>query len=256
MMVFLGASERPVWSLILIFGFLYHSWKAMLYLLAAFPLWFVFLRHTPFDLTNPVPHYLVLLSMAVFAWFQIKGQRNKLANDHVVSFAQSLLATDYDRKVFAEFLRQHRELTAKMQANPFLSDSRDDPWPTWTLGMLFSSYGTVLGNRGNLKEASQAFAFSMDFFDENPIAWAGLAELNLMKQDKLAGRYAKKILDFAPLASPSELVQQVFSQSDALASLTQMKDRMRSVVQVCLEHPGWKDTYPLERSHRPFRDPL
>jgi hypothetical protein len=150
------------------FGFLYHSWKAMFYLLVAFPLWFVFLRHTPFDLTNPVPHYLVLMSMAVLAWFQIKGQRNKLENDHVVRFAQSLLATDYDRKVFAEFLRQHRELTAKMGANPFLSDSRDDPWPRWTLGMLFSSYGTVLGDRGNLKEASQAFAFSMDFFDENP----------------------------------------------------------------------------------------
>jgi hypothetical protein len=238
------------------FGFLYHSWKATLYLLVAFPLWFIFLRHTPFDLTNPVPHYLVLLSMAVFAWFQIKGQPSKRENDQAITFAKSLLATDYDRKVFAEFLRQHRELTAKVQDNQFFSDGHDDPWPRWTLGMLFSSYGAVLGDKGDLKEASKAFVFSMDFFDENPMAWAGLAELNILKQDKIAARYAKKILDFAPMASASELVQQVFSKTDALASLTQMKDRMRAIVQVCQEHPEWQDTYARERIHRPFRDPL
>ena len=252
--------KKPWLSFLLViiigpFGFLYYSWKLALLLFIAGPFWFIQLKNTRFNLDRPVPHYTVLLLLAIFAWLDTKTHNRKVLGKQTIETAKNLLPTEYDRIAFTKFIAARKDLSRKVQQNPFISSDPQGPWARWTLSQLFANYGGVLGNAGDLAGASMSFAFSMDFFSENPVAWSGMAELNVAREDLIAARYAMKVLDFDPLHARSELVTKVFSDPQMIGALHEMHGRMAEIIRICVEQWDWKDSYPQERSHRPFDDP-
>jgi len=240
------------------FGFLYHSWKtALVVFFVAGPLWILFLRHTRFDLLeNPWAHYIALLVLAGFAALQIKGQQHQMDLEEtksaegaqILNVALSLLPNEVERKAFAEYLNEHPLLSQKFQNDPTLLFEPQDPFTRFQIALLLSSYGTIQGEAGDFSGASSSLLYSLSFFEENPNAWAGMAQVYFAWEDRIAIRWANKLLQFKPRSSTSETIKRIFSDTAPLATLQDMKEHMTLIIKVCSEHPEWRDSYPQKKT--------
>jgi hypothetical protein len=254
--------KKPLIGFILVLllgplGFLYHSWKSALSLfLVVGPLWIIFLRNTPFDLIrNPWAHYVALLLLAGFASLQIKGQcdeidRNSVkraSDDRILAITLSLLSNDVERRAFKDYLAENSQLSAKLLANTPLLDLHDELLARWEISNLLTSYGMILGEARDYMGASSSLLYSLIFFEENPIAWASMAEVYVAWEDCIASRWAKRVINFKITNCESKILNRMYSSPDSISSFQKLRGRMQYIVNFCAEHPEWRDSYAHKR---------
>jgi len=234
------------------FGFLYNSWKTALgVLFVVGPLWLTFLRHTRFDLIeNPWAHYVALFLLAGFAWLQIKAhqiERSKEVNDQVdaaptLESTIMLLPDHTTRKAFAEYLGKHPALAQGLRTKTNVPPDCENLFKRIHIATTLTDYAGIQGNAGDLSGASSSLLYSIQFLDENPIAWAGMAEVYMRWEDKVAVRWARKAYNFNPQRVASEELRKIYSETASLAMLQELKAHMQSIIKVCSEHPEWRDS--------------
>lgn len=231
------------------FGFLYHSWKtALAILLVVGPLWIAFLRHTRFDLIAvPWAHYSALVFLAGFAVLQIKANQQEEAR---IDSALTVLSAN-KRGPFLNFLKENPELHSRVKAMLMPVAQPDGQIARSELALLVANYGLCQLENGNFSGAASSYLYSMQIFPENPMAWAGMAETYAAWEDRIADRWARKVLSFRTSKGGSEVLDRVFADAAVNGTLDEMKARMRAIIELCSQHPEWRDSYPLKRMLHP-----
>jgi hypothetical protein len=239
------------------FGFLYNSWKTTLFVFLIGPLWIMFLRHTRFDLLeNPWAHYIALLLLAGFAALQITGQNNSLATETTPDMAAaimtailSLLPDQKEQIRFRAFLHEHPPLLARvMTLNRAPVRPKGDIDTRWKIACVLVSYGSMLTKSGDFPTASSCLLYSMMFLKDNPLAWVSMAELYSAWKDRIAARWASKILQYHFVSGRSKILDEIVSDAAWLSDFEALKRKMRAIIQECEEHPDWRDSYPLRKA--------
>ena len=165
----------------------------------------------------------------------------------ILEVVLSLLPNEVERKAFAEYLTKHPLLSEKLLRNKTLLDEPQEAFIRFQIALLLTSYSAVQGGAGDFPGASSSLLYSLIFFEENPNAWAGMAQVYVAWEDRIAGRWANKLLQFKPKISTSEILNSLYSDPATLSALQDMKEQMRLIIKVCSEHPEWRDSYPLAR---------
>ncbi len=187
-------------------------------------------------------------------------------NNEVVSIALSLMPSEVEQKALAEYLREHRALSAKLRLHTYLLNEPQEAVRRWHISNLFVNYGTLLADNIDFSSASSSFRdfdaaagsflYALIFYQNNPLAWACNAELYMRWEDQIAGQWAKKLLSFKPNKSTLELLNKVFPEGVYPAMMTDLRARMRIVIKICSEHPEWRDSYSLKRGTTFYQDLL
>ena len=232
------------------FGFLYHSWKTTLgVLFVAGPAWIIFLRHTPFDvIENPWAHYVALLILACFAFLQTKALHSKADQELKATKLVCLVSDPTSARGLAEFINKHSELKKKFLAfgdDPALGC--DNTMVRFNISRLFVNYAMLCGDNGDFVTATSSAFYAWAFAKENISAISVQAEIYLAWEDRIAARYADKVLEWEPPKSEG-VMEKVFAAPEVLAVYDETKERMKVIIRECEAHPEWRDSYPLKKA--------
>jgi hypothetical protein len=113
---------------------------------------------------------------------------------------------------------------------------------------LLQSYAMHVAENGDLRSAigGASGAWMLVKEDVNPLAVK--AEIYLALQDRIAARYAKKVLKFKPPKGRG-LIETALAAPENIAAFAEVKARMTVVVRECEAHPEWRDSYPSAGRH-------
>lgn len=146
-----------------------------------------------------------------------------------------------------EFLQEDRHFRKQFLAlasQPGLPKG-DTTYARWRLSELLVSYALSCAEHGDMFRATASAAFAQAYARENVGTYAALAEIYLAWQDQIAMRYAQKAISME-LPSLPGIMGQVISDPRSVAANRELKNRMRTVIAACREHPEWRDSYPLK----------
>jgi hypothetical protein len=166
--------------------------------------------------------------------------------DPVLLIALSFMPNEVEQRALEQYLKGHRALYGKLGSYKYLLvQEHNDDLRRWHLSNLFTNYGTILADKRDFEGASGAFLYAVTFFENNPLALACYAELYVQLENQIASRWAKKLLTFKPRQDVLNLLIGVFPEGVYWSMMTDLRQRMLLVIQICSEHPEWPDSYPL-----------
>jgi|SRR5271157_3732041 len=181
------------------------------------------------------------------SWFTSSKQKEDQALAKLVSYIQ-----DPDcASELPDFLNKNTALKKQFLSfakNPMLVGG-DTTFIRFQLSFLFTSFATsmndwIRGHPPDLEDhfrATNSAFFALAFAKENVTALASLAETYLLWEDRIAERYAQKVLEFTP-PEATGIMAKVFADPEYLESLRKMGERMKLIIQECADNSNWRDS--------------
>jgi hypothetical protein len=180
----------------------------------------------------------------------IKKLTNKVLGptppDPMRLLALSLLPNDVERNGLEKYLNEHPLLANKLRSHTHLLESTDEEFIRWSLAVVFTNYALDRASKKNFQmyeAATGALFFAIYFFEEYPIAWACNAEINVILENSIAARWAKKLIAFKPSKKKLAFYDKVLPDGHYQAMMTQQRTRMKEIIAICDLHPNWIDSY-------------
>jgi hypothetical protein len=160
----------------------------------------------------------------------------------------SLLPDQKEQIAFRAFLHEHPPLLGRvMTLNRAPVRPAGDTLTRFEIASVLVSYASLLTQSGDFPNASGSLSYSMMFLKDNPLAWAGMAEVYVAWKDRIAARWASKFLEYR-WSGRSEILDKVFSDPPMVSAVEDLRLKMRAIIQECAKHPEWRDSYPLRRA--------
>jgi hypothetical protein len=159
--------------------------------------------------------------------------------------AAALLDSDASRIALYEFLGQYPGLAAKFHDYwPYLTRSNMRP-SRWQVSITFNQIGIKLAEEGDFHAAEACLLCSSLFVKDSPLRWAAGAGVYCAWQDRIAGKWAAKVIEFQITDKTSTDVRLQLSGVQGQRLLNAEYKRMREIIGICNEHDEWRDSYPL-----------
>lgn len=162
----------------------------------------------------------------------------------VIATARSLMSSDGDRQAFLDYVQRNPGLSAVWHKVEPLIDPQNEPLTRHAIATFLAIYATTQMDAGEALGASESLLYSKFFFPD-PVTFAAIAEYHFMDEDRVAARWAEKVLRFRPEQKYQEIFAKLESNEGYVAALKELNKRMRAIVKSCAEHPEWPDSYDI-----------
>lgn len=178
--------------------------------------------------------------------------RPRQNRDHIpaaiITTVLSLLPDVKDQAAFRAFLHERPPLLGQvMTMERATTRPAGDILTRYEVAITLVTYASLCLKSANFEDASGSLLYSMMFLKENPFAWAGMAEVYVVWQDRIAARWAQKVLDYRHTSTGSEIVDKVLSRPATMTADADLQSEMIAIIQICSEHPDWRDSYPMRK---------
>jgi hypothetical protein len=176
---------------------------------------------------------------AIHQEFQKRG-KTKASSE-----AAELLESEMNQNALYEFLGQYPSLSIKFfRSWLFLTRSNIHP-SRWDVSLMFNQISIKLAEERDFYAASTCLICSSLFVKDSPLRWAAGAEVYCAWQDRIAGKWAARVIGFRITDKTSTDVRQQFSGKQGQRLLGAEFKRMQEIIDICEEHEEWRDSYPL-----------
>lgn len=169
--------------------------------------------------------------------------------DHIVSWLQRTTALQIeDESRRAEFL-------ALMQEFPLLSKQIDASWgqtfkmaypfSIWRLTIMLNEIAITLANRDDFSTANTCLRCSSLFIKGNPLTWATSALVAFKWEDKVAIKWATKVINYRITQNTTDEIRQQLSTAQGKELLKAERKRMKLIIKYCnclSLNDDWRDT--------------
>ncbi|MGB6724185.1 MAG: hypothetical protein WBE72_25550 [Terracidiphilus sp.] len=110
---------------------------------------------------------------------------------------------------------------------------------------MFNQIGIKLAEERDFHAAMACLMCSSLFVKDSPFRWAAGAELYCAWQDRIAGKWAARVIEFQITDKASMDVRRQLSGTQGQHLLSAEFKRMQEIIAICNEHDEWRDSYLL-----------
>lgn len=149
----------------------------------------------------------------------------------------------------ADFINEHSALRKRfleLSEGAAFADS-DNTMARFDVSQLLLTYAMHIAEKGDFLRGTASAYYSCILMKENVNALAVQAEMYLAWQDRIAARYAEKVLKFKPPKGKG-LIETAIAAPEILEGFGELKERMKVIIRECEAHPEWRDSYPLKEA--------
>jgi hypothetical protein len=156
--------------------------------------------------------------------------------------AADYLADEVNKSAFFTFIKESPALKRAFHDAWGRTPTPERPLTRGRLTVIFNDVGVQLASSGDFEGSDRSFACSSLFIKGNPLTWAALAEVALVKEDRMASTWAEKVIRFRLQKSASSELREFLSTNEAKVLLKEARQRMREIVAVCETHTWWHNS--------------
>lgn len=190
-------------------------------------------------------HYRLLERERQTGFAATRAELQRRGKTSASSEAAALLDKPTSESFLYESLGQFPSLSAKFH-KAWAFKSRMNATPSrWDVSAMFNQIGIALAQEGDFDAAVACLTCSATFVPDSPLRWAAGAEIHCAGQDRVAGKWAEKVLGFQLTDQVSTEVQSRLTGALGEQLLDAERKRMKEIVEICRQHEDWRDTYPL-----------
>lgn len=161
------------------------------------------------------------------------------------SEAAALLDEPTSQCFLYESLGQYPSLSAKFHHHWAFVNRLDSKPSCWDVSVMLNQIGIGLTQENEFDAAITCLTCSAMFVPDSPLRWAAAAEIYCAGQDRVAGKWAAKVLEFQITDRASTEVRRQFIGEQGKRLLAAERTRMKEIIKACDQHEEWADTYPL-----------
>ncbi len=156
--------------------------------------------------------------------------------------AAGYLEDDMAKQAFSSFIEGSPALKRAFHDSWGRVLSPEHPLTRGRLTLIFNDVGIKLAKSGDSDAARRSLACSSLFIKGSPLAWAANAEVSFARQDRVAARWAEKVVGFRLQKNVSSELREFLTTDEARALLRDAKERMRQIIDTCQSCVSWNDT--------------
>jgi len=162
--------------------------------------------------------------------------------------AATLLDTKMNQEALYSFLGQYPSLAANFNRDwPVLARNNSRP-SRWEASLMFNEIGVKLAQKGDFYAAITSVACSSLFVKDSPLMWAAQAEIYLAWEDRIAAKWAEKVLGFNEAEGTSIDVRKHLSGNEGRGLLYAKSQRALEIMSICSQQKEWRDSYELKKA--------
>ena len=204
-----------------------------------------------------------VIAAVIFIGFSVYQNWDSLSRQQSRRTAADHLIKDLDSESWME-LTAAQYLEDELRLNAFFTFTRESPamklafhrgWGKMLsperpltrgrLTIIFNDVGIQLASTGDSVGSDRSFACSSLFIKGNPLTWAALAEVALAMENRIAARWAQKVIKFRIQKNASPELREFLSTDEAKVLLRAARKRMPEIVEVCKTCTSWHDSAEL-----------
>jgi len=190
-------------------------------------------------------HYKLLERERLTGFAAAQAELQKRGKTSASSKAAALLDKPISQSLLYESLGRCPSLSAKFHKAWALTNQLNSMPSRWDVSVMFNQIGIELAEEGDFDAALTCLRCSAVFVPDSPFRWAAAADIHCMRHDRVASKWAAKVLEFRLTDQTSTEVQRQFAGAQGKRLLASVRKPMKEIIEICRQHEDWMDTYPL-----------
>jgi len=161
--------------------------------------------------------------------------------------AAQLIDDELKKAAFLSLIQEFPSLSSEFNSAWDITFSPECPLSPWRLALMLNKIAETLASKGDFLAAATCLQCSSLFIKSNPLTWAASAWVAYAWEDKVAIKWATKVIAYRVTErTPSELYQQL-SGDQGRELLKETRSQMKLLIKFCNLscNDHWRDTSAL-----------